>query len=57
MTTYFPANYRSKCNECGGDIARGEDIGKSDEGYAHKKCLEEAKPSQFEGTTLEEMGY
>lgn len=58
----FPARWHSWCPECHQEIEVGNEIESRDEGgYRHVVCPEsqraEDKPTKFQGTTLEDMGY
>jgi hypothetical protein len=56
----FLAKYSGQCSDCGEPIEVGEEIQPTGPNrYEHVSCPEniEQKPSQFEGTTTEEMGY
>jgi hypothetical protein len=56
----FVARFRGRCTECEqvievGDLAGGN----ADRGYRHVTCPDapDERPTQFQGTTLDEMGF
>lgn len=56
----FTAQFRGRCSECGQEIEVGDRIGGiSGEGYKHVTCPDEVqpRPTKFQGTTSEEMGF
>lgn len=58
--TGFPARFQSRCSECGESIEVDDRIVYViDGGYRHAVCPEimPEKPTKFQGTTLEDMGF
>lgn len=56
----WPAKYPGTCTECGGRFEVGDEIEGSPPAYRHQVCpddVDTVKPTKFEGTTLEEMGF
>lgn len=55
----FPATYPGYCRECLERIEVGSLIQSEREGYRHVVCPEAVpeKPTRFQGTSLEEMGF
>lgn len=56
----FVAQFRGRCVECDQVIEVGERIGAiTGGGYAHVVCPDEPdeRPTRFQGTTLDEMGF
>lgn len=57
----FPARYPGLCGECDGPFDFDDPIRRTSPGrgqYAHERCPDpEDKPTRFQGTTLEEMGF
>lgn len=56
----FPAQFQSRCSDCGESIEVDDLIIHAlDGGYRHAVCPEAApeKPTRFKGTTFEEMGF
>jgi len=53
----FEAKFPGECAECWGRIEVGDLIEHAiGDGYRHVKCPE-ARPTRFQGTTLDEMGF
>ena len=66
MADSFPARYPGRCArvDCGEPFAEGDPIRRSHDSsslYVHAVCPPEQDdtppPTQFEGTTLDQMGY
>jgi hypothetical protein len=56
----FPAKYAGQCVECGCRIQVDDEIERGTEGgYVHVTCPEDipTKPTKFQGTDLESMGF
>lgn len=56
----FPAQFAGHCPECGERIEIGDLLIRAPEdGYQHAVCPEATpeKPTKFQGTTLESMGF
>lgn len=54
------AKFESWCDECDCRIEQGQEIVKGDTGrWIHVECPEVVldRPSRFEGTSLDQMGY
>lgn len=60
MTGGFVAQFRGRCVECDQAIEIGDEIGAiTGQGYQHIHCPDapDERPTKYQGTTLEEMGF
>lgn len=56
----FVARYPGKCSNCFRPIEAGQEVAYVDDELVHVQVCEaatEAKPTKFQGTSLDEMGY
>ena len=57
---YWAALFPGVCTECDERISVGDMIFRTEDGYAHEECDRPKltrRPTRFEGTSTETMGY